>query len=105
MTVLDSQDTLEILLRPFQDCHTSFLKLQKRESEKETIFLLSKFSKVITSNKNDTKNILKILYFIVERISVFQEKGLKFLTSDIEKCFVTLLKSLFNSHTFEKSTF
>ena len=105
MTVLDSQDTLEILLRPFQDCHTSFLKLQKRESEKETIFLLSKFSKVITSNKNDTKNILKILYFIVERISVFQEKGLKFLTSDIEKCFVTLLKSLFNSHTFEKSNF
>ena len=106
MTLLDSQtDNLEILLRPFQDCHSSFLKLQKSESEKESLFLLSKFSKVITSNKNDTKNILKILYFIVERISLFQTRGLNFRTSDIEKCLVTLLKCLFNSHTIEKSNF
>ena len=106
MNLLDSQtDNLEILLRPFQDCYSSFLKLKKSESEKESVFLLSKFSKVITSNKNDTRNILKILYFIVDRISVFQEKGLKFITSDIEKCFVTLLKSLFHSHKFEKSHF
>ena len=103
MNLNSQNDHLEYLLRTHKDCHDSYLKLQNLATEKECVILLSKFNKIIPAN-NDTKQIMKMLYYIIEFISQIQEKNVKFSTSDIEKCFVSVIHSLSRSHKIDSSS-
>ena len=103
MDITSQTDYLEYFLRSHKDCHNSYLKLQNLATEKDSVILLTKFNKIIPEN-TDTKQIMKALYYIIEYISSFQEREVKFATSDIEKCFVSILHSLFNSHKIDSSS-
>ena len=102
MNINPQTDHLDHLLRHHKMCHKSYINLQNIATEKECVILLSNLNKIIPAN-TDTKQIVKTLYYTIEYISKIQE-NVEFTTTDIEKCFVSVLLSLTRSHKVDSSS-